>query len=114
MLTYTAPRGFFFYKQEIIRNSWVWLSGAVVAAAAVYTFIKWRHKKLAQADAYGLLAYLYGGYWCITFLYRGDIWNYYTWAFVPCVYIFIASLYTVAPKKNLVRRYWRNSFVAHI
>ncbi len=40
---------------------------------------------------WGLFAYLYVGYWIITLLYPGKMWLFYYHAFLPMIYIVIAS-----------------------
>lgn len=45
-----------------------------------------------------LFAYFFLGFWAISFLFRGIIWGYYTWPFIPMSVILITSSYNYLHK----------------
>ncbi|PJE63811.1 hypothetical protein COU89_01200 [Candidatus Roizmanbacteria bacterium CG10_big_fil_rev_8_21_14_0_10_45_7] len=71
----------------------------IIAALAVY--IGWKvYPRLSKKDKlpYRTFAILYGGYWLLTLLFKGDILGYYTWQFLPMSLLLIASLTKHIPR----------------
>lgn len=68
------------------------LSGLIVSGFllfGIWKSIGGAHKK---KKIYLLFTYFYFGFWILSFLFRGVIWNYYYWPFVPLTALIFASL----------------------
>lgn len=65
-------------------------------AFLLYKAIK--NKTTPQGKSTLLFFYLFFGYWIFAFLFRGVIWNYYTWPFLPLTVLLIASGWRIIPK----------------
>lgn len=59
----------------------------------------YRNNKTKSRDIYFLFGYLFAGYWLISFLFKGIVWGYYYWPFLPVTIILFSSLFTVINKK---------------
>ncbi len=71
-------------------------------------FIKiFRNKKSNKKIIYTLFFYLFAGFWILTLLYKGVVWGYYFWPFLPLLIIMFASLY-----KNVNKTIFYLVFVA--
>ncbi|MCR4326734.1 MAG: glycosyltransferase family 39 protein, partial [Candidatus Roizmanbacteria bacterium] len=71
----------------------------IIAALAVY--VGWKvYPTLSKKEKvpYRTLGFLYGGYWMLTFLFKGDILGYYTWQFLPLFLLLLASLVVHRPR----------------
>lgn len=61
--------------------------------------ILWIKTKKSGQRTFILLIYLYIiGFWLLTFLFQGTVWNYYYLGFIPLVAIALSSLITYLPK----------------
>lgn len=58
----------------------------------------WRHKATTQSKIIFLFFYFYLGFWLITLLFRGVVWGYYTWPFLPLTVLLIAAAWKILPK----------------
>jgi len=60
----------------------------------IFLFLRiWKNKKLKNRIFYLLFFYYYIGFWLLTFLFRGVIWSYYYWPFLPLIVIILVSSY---------------------
>lgn len=57
-----------------------------------------KNKTTSQGKSTLLFFYLFFGYWIFAFLFKGVIWNYYTWPFLPLTVLLISSGWKVIPK----------------
>lgn len=76
-------------------NLFVTLSFFVLFVALMILYFK--KKKWNNAVIYFL--YLYGGYFVLTLLFRGTLWGYYTWPFLPLFCIVLAIALSSVLKK---------------
>jgi hypothetical protein len=58
-----------------------------------------RDTHLKHRSFYLLFFYLYGGFWLITFLFKGTIWGYYYWPFLAPMFMIFYSLKNMLPQK---------------
>ncbi len=58
-----------------------------------------RNKKLEWRDRYILFFYYYIGFWAICFLYKGVVWEYYYWPFLPMTLLIFTSFYKLIDKR---------------
>jgi hypothetical protein len=66
---------------------------------AIILYIWCRTKKSGQRT-FVLLVYLYFmGFWLVTFLFKGTVWNYYYWGLYPLLSISLGSLYLKINKR---------------
>lgn len=64
----------------------------------VMQFIRGKHKKNGTILSY--ILYFYGGFWIISLLFKGTMWAYYYWPFLPLFCIAISLLITTVLKKQ--------------
>jgi hypothetical protein len=67
-----------------------------IYALLLYKAFKNRKEKSSQFIF--LFSYIFIGYWIITFLFKGIIWTYYYWPFMPMALLLIASSYKLLNK----------------
>ena len=72
-------------------------------AFLLYKAIK--NKTTTQGKSTLLFFYLFFGYWIFAFIFKGVIWNYYTWPFLPLTVLMIAGGWKVLPKYIFVIGY---------
>lgn len=66
-----------------------------------FTFLLYKgikNKTTTQGKSTLLFFYLFFGYWIFAFIFKGVIWNYYTWPFLPLTVLLISSGWKVIPK----------------
>jgi len=56
-------------------------------------------KKSQMSSAYQLFIYYYGGFWLLTFLFKGPIWNYYYLPFIPMIILIFCSLHKLFDRR---------------
>lgn len=56
-------------------------------------------KKIKWREVYVLYFFFYLGFWIITFFYKGVVWSYYYWPFLPLTLLIIVSSYSLINKK---------------
>lgn len=69
---------------------------AVLLFVATFFYVcykQFKNKKLNFRSPYIIFAYFYFGFWIISFLFKGPIWSYYFWPFLPLIILIIASFY---------------------
>jgi hypothetical protein len=69
----------------------------ILNAFIIFKSIK--NKMLKSREFYLIFYVFYIAFWLLTFLFKGIVWDYYHWAFLPLVVIIISSLYNIIPKK---------------
>jgi len=85
------------WKLLPIENWWLSLP---VTFFLLYSFSKiYKNKRLPSRNVLLLFLYFYGGFWALTFLFRGVIWDYYYWPFLPLAAIFLSSTFKFVNKK---------------
>lgn len=62
-------------------------------------FLVWKKKDLKPRAFYFLFFGFYLGFWLVTFLFKGTVWGYYYWAFMPLVFMVFASLFRLIDKR---------------
>jgi len=68
-----------------------------------FIFYVWYKAKKSGQRTFVLLVYLYLiGFWCVTFLFKGTVWNYYYWGFNPILSITLGSIYQRIDKRIFV------------
>jgi len=68
-----------------------------------FIFYLWYRAKKSGQRTFVLLVYLYLiGFWCVTFLFKGSVWNYYYWGFNPILSIVLGSAYQKLDKRIFV------------
>lgn len=63
---------------------------------------KLKDKKFKYRDIYILYFFFYFGFWLITLAFKGVIWGYYYWPFLPLTLIIFASLFDLINKKLFI------------
>jgi hypothetical protein len=73
----------------------------VISALVVFSFLLLGRKKAdpEKRQMYSFFLYFYFGYWIIACLFKGSIWGYYYWPFLPIVLILFSSAYQFIPRK---------------
>jgi hypothetical protein len=66
----------------------------------LYTAIK--VKKLRSREFIVMFFVFYVSFWMLTFLFKGLVWDFYHWGFLPLVIIIFSALYNIIPKKVFV------------
>lgn len=75
---------------------------AVLLFIGVFLYTCYRQaktKKLNISSPYFLFAYFYLGFWGISFFFKGPIWGYYFWPFLPLLVLIFSSFYQFLNKK---------------
>ncbi len=76
------------------------LSDIPVTLIFITIFLKaYKEIKLKNRNLYFLFFYYYIGFWILSFLFRGVIWGYYYWPFLPLIIIIFASAHKFINKK---------------
>jgi len=60
-----------------------------------------RHKRKKQGVILFYTFYFYGGFWIVTLLFKGTMWGYYYWPFLPLFCIAISLLFNAVLKKQI-------------
>lgn len=81
----------------IAGGSWL-LIGALIVFFLIALWKIHTNKKIKNRNIYYLFSYLYAGFWLLTFLYKGVVWGYYYWPFMPLIIIIFSSFYKYIPK----------------
>jgi len=71
----------------------LFISIFVLFLVLFFCFNALRKKQHKIKDVVLITAYFYIGYWIITLVFKGTIWGYYYWPFLPIIAIFLASLF---------------------
>ncbi|MBI3366287.1 glycosyltransferase family 39 protein, partial [Candidatus Roizmanbacteria bacterium] len=91
-------KGFFVEGLGMIGGgAWV-LTGALIIFFLITLWKICTNKRIKSRNIYYLFLYLYMGFWLLTFLYKGVIWGYYYWPFLPLIIIIFSSFYKYVPK----------------
>lgn len=83
----------FFTKNNLFLNL-IFLVSVIISLIYIL-----RKKNLPDKLLYLLFSYFYLGYWFIMIFYRGQVWIYYHWAFIPVLIILFCSGYQIINKK---------------
>lgn len=75
-----------------------WLSWPVMGLFG-YLIYKLRLNKIKAREIYFLFFYFYIGYWVIALFYKGTVWSYYYWPFLPVTLLILASSFKLLNKK---------------
>lgn len=70
-----------------------------VAILFIWIGLKLRNSKAKFRTTYFLFFYFYSGFWLLSFLFRGVVWNYYYWPFLPVVLLIFCSSIQLINKK---------------
>jgi hypothetical protein len=77
----------------------VWWHIAAFLGINAYMFWKSIKEKVKGREFYLIFYTYYLTFWIITFLFKGQVWDFYHWAFLPLVVIIFASLINLINKK---------------
>jgi len=93
-----------FYFIDLVKNRYdgiinslviVPYASKLVIALTVSVYVSLFYKNIKSNDKYAkfflLFCYFFVGYWIMTFLFKGVVWSYYYWPFMPLVAIIMAS-----------------------
>ena len=58
-----------------------------------------KDKKTIGRNFYFIFYSFYVGFWVLSLLFKGFVWDYYHWAFLPLIVILFTSLFNLIPKK---------------
>jgi hypothetical protein len=75
-----------------------WLNILVAVVFGIFLWHLTRKKKLNITNPYIIFAYFYSGFWAITLLFKGPIWTYYFWPFLPLTVLMFCSIVSFANK----------------
>lgn len=91
-------RGVFLDGLDMVRLApWYALPVTLLFIYAMNKIIK--NKKQEWRDKYLLFFYYYIGFWTICFLYKGVVWEYYYWPFLPMTLLVFSSFYKLIDKR---------------
>jgi len=65
----------------------------------VWLFLKTKDKKARFRKIYRLYFYFYLGFWFLMFFYKGIVWGFFYWPFLPLTLIILSSLNSLINKK---------------
>lgn len=88
----------FISSLTIITGAPFWLTVAILFFFVFVIGQAYYSKKMPQRQIYFLFFYFFIGYWLLTLLFRGVVWDYYYWPFMPVVAIILSSGYWVFNK----------------
>lgn len=71
----------------------------LIVFAGYAVFIYFKNKKNDNVLVYGMFLLFYVGYWILSFLYKGSLWTWYHYQFIPVLCILFCSTYLVVNKK---------------
>jgi 4-amino-4-deoxy-L-arabinose transferase-like glycosyltransferase len=77
--------------------SWYAIPVTMVFVYGLMKVIK--NKKMEWRNKYALFFYYYIGFWTICFLYKGVVWEYYYWPFLPMTLLVFSSFYKLIDKR---------------
>lgn len=73
-----------------------WLNILVTLIFGILLWKTFKNKKLNIANPHLLFGYFYFGFWIITLFFKGPIWTYYFWPFLPLlILIFCSAVRTI-------------------
>jgi len=75
-----------------------WLNILVVFIFGLLLWEIFKKKKLNVSSPYVLFGYFYFGFWMITLLFKGPIWTYYFWPFLPLIILIFCSAVNIINK----------------
>ena len=75
-----------------------WLSILIMVVFGILLWHLIQKKKLSITSPYLVFGYFYFGYWVITLLFKGPIWSYYFWPFLPLIILVFCSAENVLHK----------------
>lgn len=93
-------RGFFLDGLYILKS--VPVNIGVLLVGVYGYFLNKNKNNLKHPEIYKLFIYFYGGYWLLNFLYKGIVFDYYYWPFLPLVTIIFASTFSVINRKVFI------------
>lgn len=73
-----------------------------VVVTAIFAWLAitvWKDKKMKNRQVYLLYFYLFAGYWICALLFKGVVWSYYYWPFLPLNIIIFSSFLLRLDKK---------------
>ncbi len=97
-IIFTRIKGIFLDGLDMVRlASWYALPVSLLFIFSLTKVIK--NIKLEWRDKYILYFYYYIGFWFICFFYKGVVWQYYYWPFLPMTLLIFSSFYKRVDKR---------------
>jgi len=92
-------KGFSIESLNMIAGNQWWLLIPLIMIFIIAFITIFRNKKTKEKLIYFLFLYFYAGFWILTLLYKGVVWGYYYWPFLPLIIIIFTSFYKRIDKK---------------
>lgn len=84
-------KGFFIDTPGLLTGGLKWTALLIAMLVFFILYKVCKNPRSKNRDLYFLFFYFYLGYWLIAFLFRGIIWSYYYWPFLPLLVMVFSS-----------------------
>lgn len=101
---FSRLRGIFFDGINLMPHGYYW--NFPITLLLIMLFFKVLvDKRLKNRQAYLHFYYLYLGFWLMIFFYKGIVWGFFYWGFLPLVIMIFSSLHKIFDKKIFLTLY---------
>lgn len=87
----TRFKGFYLEGINFLKHKYWFIALITSSFTLWFSYVFYRKNRTGNL-LYGLFLYFYVGFWIITLLFKGTIWGYYYWPFLPFTIIVFCSL----------------------